>query len=116
MTVERQDSEQFDASRKQLLGSILGILKSGQQKYSYVDTEVDSDAGEVHTRIKPNYWPLFLSTGLGIQIEGGDTASRVVVKTRSQWFIWGDVFDFYNGYIKDMLSSLRSEMEKNAEQ
>ena len=113
MTVRRQDSEEFDASPEQVLASIFRILKRGQQKYSYVDTEVNSDSGEVHTRIKPNWWPLFLSSRLHIQVEGGDTASSVVVRTRSQWFILGDFFDFYHSYIRDLLSSLRSEMERN---
>ena len=110
MTVERQDSAQFGASREQLFGSILRVLKSGQRTYRYVDTEIDKDSGNVHTRVKPNWWPILLSTRLDIRVEGDDTASSVVVRTRSQWFLIGDIFDFYGGYIRDMLSSLRSEM------
>jgi hypothetical protein len=116
MTVKRQDSEDFDASPEQLLGDIVRILEKGQKRYSYIDTEVDSESGEIHSRIKPNWWPLLLSTGLNIKVERSDTAASVVVSTRSQWFIWGDVANFYRGYIKDLLTSLRSEMEINAEQ
>jgi len=116
VTVVRQSSEKFDASPGHLLGSILTILKTGQQKYSYVDTEVDRGSGKIHTRIRPNLWPLLLSTRLDIQIQGGDMTSSVKVRTRSQWFILGDVFNFYRSYIRDLLNSLRSEVERNVEQ
>ena len=114
MTVERQSAEEFDASQEHLLGFILTILKTGQKKYSYVDTEVDYDSGEIHTRIRPNFW-LMLSTRLRIQVQGGDTAAKAIVSTRSQWWILGDVFNCYRSYIRDLLSALRSKVEGNAE-
>jgi len=116
MTVVRQNSEKFDTSPEHLLDCLLTILKTGQQKYSYVDAEVDRDSGKIHTRIRPNLWPLLLSTRLDIQIQGGDMTSNVIVRTRSQWFILGDVFNFYRSYIKDLLNSLRFEVERNVEQ
>ena len=113
MTVRRQSSEDFEASQEQLLGHILEILNTGQEKYSYVEIEANHDTGQINTRIRPNSW-LLLSTRLRIQVKGSNAASTIIVSTCSQWWIFGDILNYYHSYIRDILSTLRSKVEGNA--
>ena len=41
------------------------------------------------------------------------TGTQVVAKTKSQWFIFGDVFDYYNGYLRDFFSDVRTELQRH---
>ena len=110
MSVAREDSETFRATKDRVFASIRMALQNGQNGYRYVETTINEVTGEIHTRIKPTLWPLLLSTKLVIQVQDSGTDSRVTVKTCSQGFIFGDVFDCYNGYIRDLMTTLKAQL------
>jgi hypothetical protein len=47
-----------------------------------------------------------------IQLLASSGGTQVVATTRSQWFMLGDVFNFYNRYIRGFLKDLRAELQK----
>ena len=108
MTVKRELAESFNIPSADISESILNILKGKQPSYKYVNT---SEVKENHfkTTIEPNIWPLLLSTKFEVQIIPDGSQSKVVAKTISQPFLFGDVFGFYNGYIQDFFSTLRNK-------
>jgi len=108
MTVKREQMELFDISAQEVMKIIRAILMRGQADYKYENTVESGEALTFKTIIKPSR-PLLLSTKMQIQIEGMDSKTKVVVETKSQWFIFGDIADFYGGYIRDIFGSIHSE-------
>jgi hypothetical protein len=64
------------------------------------------------TRVRPTGWPLVLSTMLRVTV-GAETPSMatVHVQTRSQPFVFADVFGQYDKYLSTFESRLRFELE-----
>ena len=109
MTVKRELAESFNIPSADISESILNILKGKQPSYKYVNTS-EVKENYFKTTIKPNIWPLLLSTKFEVQIIPDGSQSKVVAKTISQpYLFFGDVFDFYNGYIRDFFSTLRNK-------
>ncbi len=108
MTVKREQTELFDISAQEVMEIIRAILIRGQADYKYENTVESGEAPTFKTIIKPSR-PLLLSTKMQIQIDGMDSKTKVVVETKSQWFIFGDIADFYGGYIRDVFGSIHSE-------
>ena len=110
MTIERVASEEFNATAVSVAEALVVILDQGQPTYQYRDCEFSDSGMTIATVIRPNWWPLLMSTRLYIQVEPRDVNLTVVTAhTKSQWFIMGDVFNFYLGYLNDMLGSLRGK-------
>ncbi len=45
-----------------------------------------------------------------VQLQPSQDGTLVFAKTESQWFIYGDVFDYYNRYLLDFLRDVRMEL------
>ena len=60
------------------------------------------------TNVRPHWW--VLGTAMTIDLQPSGTRTQVSVSTRSQWFIVGDVFDYYSGYIHDFLGHLMARV------
>ena len=108
MTVKRELAESFNIPSADISESILNILKGKQPSYKYVNTS-EVQENYYKTTIEPNIWPLLLSTKFEVQIISNGSQSKVVAKTISQPYLFGDVFGFYNGYIRDFFSTLRNK-------
>ncbi len=109
MTVKRELAECFNIPSADISESILNILKGKQPSYKYVNAS-EVKENYFKTTIKPNIWPLLLSTKFEVQITPVGSHIKVVAKTISQRYLFGgDVFDFYNGYIRDFFSTLRNK-------
>ena len=115
MTVERQKSKKFQAPYSRVLGGLRKVLAEGQQTYSYQGTVEGQDGMRITTTVRPRLWPLLLSTRLSIDLDPDSAGTRVSVQTRSQWFIIGDVFDMYRGYIRDLLEAVGDKVAAGAE-
>jgi hypothetical protein len=108
MTVRKSRSRKFTDPQESVVSRVLEVLESGQRTYRYTDPIVHDDGRRIETRVKPLLWPLMLATPMEIEVEpqqeGGCT---VTVWIRSQWFIYADIFGFYDRYIEDLFWSLR---------
>jgi hypothetical protein len=114
MTVSREQSEVFHASSDKMVEAVRSVLANGQASYKYHDAGEADDHLVFHTVVRPSWWPLLAATRMVIRLNPDDSQTKVIVETRSQWFIVGDVFNIYNGYIRDVLGAIRSRVEGHA--
>jgi len=105
VTVERELTELFDIPSEEISDCIKKVLSEKQRSHSYIKTVKNGDGFD--TIIKPIGWPFILSTKMNITFVNDKLRTEVVVKTKSQWFVLGDAFNAYNGYINKFLKSLR---------
>ncbi|HRK33685.1 MAG TPA: hypothetical protein PLJ47_03735 [Candidatus Hydrogenedentes bacterium] len=110
MTVERQDFATFLASKEDTLAALVRVLDKGQTLYSYVNTTVDAQAGEIRTKIKPKTWPISPKSSLTIRVEAHGKGSRVTAQTRSPFFVMADAFDYYPQYLRELFRALMMEV------
>ena len=115
MTVERQHAETFRFSHSRVLDAVREILAGGHPSHSYEGTEEAEGGRRITTTVKPWQWPLFLSTAMSIDLDPDGTSTRVTVRTRSQWFILGDMFNLYGGYIRDLLQAVHNKLMAEAQ-
>jgi hypothetical protein len=45
-----------------------------------------------------------------VELQPTSSGTRVVAKTVSQWFILGDVFGYYDRYLREFLSAVVAEL------
>ncbi len=109
MTVKRELVEFFNSPSADISESVLKILKGNQSSYKYVNAS-EVQENYFKATIKPNIWPIALSTKFEVQIIPYGSQSKVVAKTISQPYLFGDVAGFYDGYIQDFLSTLRTAL------
>jgi len=114
MTVRREQSEVFHASTVEVGEAVRSVLASGRPSYKYHHTVETNDHLIFKTEVRPSWWPLLAATELSIRLTPSDSHTKVIIDTRSQSFIFGDVFDIYNGYIRDFLGAIRSRVETHA--
>ena len=105
MTVTRKASELLNIPTKEVCDRIKKVLSEKQRSYSYINT-IENDDG-FDTTVKPILWPFILSTKMNITFADHNDKTEVIVSTQSQWFILGDAFNAYNGYIRTFLDGLR---------
>ena len=98
MTVIRKVSELLNIPTMEVSVHIKKVLSEKQRFYSYINT-IENDDG-FDTTVKPILWPFFLSTKMNITFANNNEKTEVIVSTQSQWFILGDGFNAYNGYIR----------------
>lgn len=110
--VRRQDSRTFDASLLALMVIVGRVLANRGPGYRYASTILSEDGLVANTRIKPDSWPLLLSTDLKIELEAVGDKCVVTVTTQSQKWTRGDVFGFYDSYIKNFLDSVSDQLDK----
>jgi len=106
MTVKRQRKDEFSAPVELVLNAVNSVLAKGGSSYRYDKPTFNRDSKSFQAVIKPSLWPLLLSTLITMTVVPGETVTTVIVETRSQWFILGDVFNLYNQYIAEFLSAL----------
>ncbi len=107
MTVTRQGKDKFNAPVEEVVDAINAVLAKGGNTYRYDQITFNNDSKSFKVMIKPSLWPLLLSTTMTILAIPGKAATTVIVETCSQRFIYGDIFNFYNRYISDLLNALR---------
>jgi hypothetical protein len=96
------------------LAPVLEVLKGGMPTYRYVPPKVFANNKVIVSRIKPMLWPLLLSTEFTVEIEPLDEHCVVRASTKSQLFLLGDAFGFYDGYIRDFFDALESRLADKA--
>lgn len=111
MTVIREKSEEFESTSRTVVEALEHILRVGQGRYEYQRTEFENGSTRFKTVVTPKRWPPLLSTQMIISIESLEPSVTVVsVRTQSQWYIFGDIADFYGGYIRDVFESLQRSL------
>jgi hypothetical protein len=98
ITLQIREDEVVEQARKILLGNP-----------AYKNTK-EQDKGCFVTNVNPSWW--LLGTAMTVRITGGEDSTTIVqVSTKSQPFIMGDVFDYYNRYIQEFLSALQQTVK-----
>ncbi len=105
MTVRRHSDDYFDAAPTAVAGAVRTVLARRPPYIQASETEQDT---AFKTNVKPSWW--LLGTDMTIELQPSSGGTQVVAKTKSQWFIMGDVFNFYNRYIRE----LRTELERQS--
>jgi hypothetical protein len=107
MTVHGQAHDHFSASASEIAEAIQEVLT----KHPPYRNTIEIEAGAVFkTNVKPSWW--LLGTNMTIQVQPSTENTQVVVSIKSQWFITGDVFNYYNRYINDFLDALRTKLQQ----
>ena len=111
MTVKRQQKNEIHAPVELVRGAIQTVLAKGGSSYRYDKSTLDKDSDCFKAVIVPSLWPLLLSTKISICTVPEKTTTKVIVETCSQWFILGDIFNYYTGYITDFLNALKQTLQ-----
>jgi hypothetical protein len=105
MTVVRHFDGLFDAPLVTVANGVRAVLV---KKPPYRNTiEVAKDT-LFKTNVKPSWW--LMGTNMTIKLQPSSDRTQVVVETRPQWFITGDIFGCYNRYIRDFLRDLQNQI------
>jgi hypothetical protein len=107
MTVRRQQDDYFDAAPSAVASAVRTVLSQRPPYIQKCETEKDT---VFKTNVKPSWW--LLGTDMTIQLQPSSGGTQVIAKTQSQWIILGDVFGFYNRYIRNFLRDLRTELQR----
>ncbi|MGH7963139.1 MAG: hypothetical protein ACRERD_15130 [Candidatus Binatia bacterium] len=108
MSVQRQKDDSFDAAPAAVAAAVRAVLSHRPPYVSMTETERDT---AFETNVKPSWW--LLGTDMTVVLQPLPTGTQVVAKTKSQWFIYGDVFDYYNGYLRDFFRDVRTELQRH---
>ena len=110
MSLTRERQIELPKTLDETTWAIRTILERdrGFGKYRYTDVKINGAVFE--TTIKPFLCPLLLATPMTIEAKPEHQKTSVTVKVSAQEFILGDIFNFYNRYIDQFLSSLRSQL------
>ena len=111
MTVHRDDMGTFNTSKDRLIEHTRDILNRNPV---YRNTTEEQSGAVFITTVKPVVKPdwLLLGTKMIVQLDGTETTSTAKVSTVSQWFIMGDVLNYYNRYMSEFLAALREAVNK----
>ena len=108
MTVQRHQTEFFGATCPEVAVAVRTVLSRCPPYVRMAETE----GGSVfETNVRPSWW--LLGTDMTIELQPTPTGTQVVAQTKSQWFIYGDVFDYYNRYLRDFLRAVRAELQSH---
>ena len=115
LSAEREQSEVFFVNLERVSCAIRAALSERQRGYKFVHIIESTEQRKFDATILPTIWPLLLSTRISVTIaptDGDATADqiKVIVHTTPQPYITGDVFDFYGGYIRDILRAIRAKL------
>lgn len=109
MPVHRQQTDHLDAQPPAVAAAVRIVL-SRRPPYDHA-TELKRDA-IFKANVKPSRW--LLGTDMTIELQPSPAGTQVVAKTASQWFIIGDVFDYYNRYLLDFFTAVRAELQNQS--
>lgn len=107
MTVRKHGSAMFDANPVVVARAIRSVL--GRRPQYVRSDEVEADA-VFSTKVRPSW--LLLGTDMKVELQPLSGGTQVLVDTKSQFYILGDVFGFYDGYINSFLSDVRMELKR----
>ena len=110
MAVKREGKGEFRVSVEAVLNAINAVLATSENSYRYDHPVFNSNTRTFEAVIKPSLWPMLLPTFITITAVASEKLTIVKVGIRSQWFIFGDVFNFYSRYISNFLSALDSKL------
>jgi hypothetical protein len=105
MPVRRQKDEFYEASPDAVTAAVRVVLSRVPPYYSTKET-VPFTA--FSTRIRPSY--LLLPTTMTAELQPTSSGTRVVAETVSQWFILGDVFGYYDRYLREFFNAVEAEL------
>jgi hypothetical protein len=106
MTVRRHSDDYFEAAPSAVATAVRIVLS---RRPPYIQTSETEKVTIFTTNVKPKWW--LLGTDMTVHLQPSSGGTQVVAKTESQFFIMGDVFGFYNRYIRDFLKDLRIELQ-----
>jgi hypothetical protein len=110
MTARRHADDCFDAPLPSVASAVRTILVR-RPPYTQA-TEIEKDT-LFKTNVRPSWW--LLGTEMTIRLQASSVGTKVITETKSQWFIFGDVFNYYNRYIRNFLKDLQTEIQKQRE-
>ncbi len=106
MTIRRQITIDFLAEPQAVSAAVRSVL-ARNPPYRWT-TESESES-VFTTIVKPSWW--FLDTDMTVELQPAHGGTTMEVKTESQWYILGDVFDLYHRLIRELASDVRQELE-----
>ena len=106
MSVRRQNDDCFDATLPAVAAAVRVVLSRRPPYVRTIETERDT---AFKTSVKPSWW--LLGTDMTVELQPSPTGTQVLAKTKSQWFIVGDVFEYYSGYLRDFFRDVRTELQ-----
>jgi hypothetical protein len=101
VTVERVKSVTVPVDQRLVLHAVEQILR---EQALYRQISINPDTATVTTTITPGFG--LLSTKMLVSLRAEADQTQVEVMTRSQWYILGDIFNMYYGYIHQFLQAL----------
>lgn len=107
MKVRRHSDDYFDAAPSAVARAVRTVLV---RRPPYTHTSEREKDAVFQTNVKPRWWPI--GTEMTIQLQPSSGGTQVSVKTESQLFIMGDIFDYYSRYIREFLRDLRTELQR----
>ena len=107
MTVRRHSDDHFDAELRAVANAVRTLL-ARRPPYAHT-TELETGA-IFKTIVRPSWW--LLGTEMTIQLQPSSGGTQVVADTKSQLFIMGDVFGYYNRYLREFVQELRWLIER----
>jgi hypothetical protein len=105
MPVRRQKDENYEAPLEAVTAAVRVVLSRVPPYYSTKETVPLTGFS---TSIRPSY--LLLPTAMTVELQPISSGTRVVAKTVSQWFILGDVFGYYDRYLREFFSAVVAEL------
>ena len=105
MPVRRQKEKCFDVSQEALSAAVQVVLS---QVPPYYGTEEIVPLARYSTSIRPSF--IMLPTTMKVDLEVTSSGTRIIAKTASQWYIFGDIFDCYNRYLDEFFNAVVAEL------
>jgi len=105
MTVRRHADQKFEATPQSVAAAIRKVLA---RRPPYIDFQKEGDLA-FRTNVRPSRW--LLGTEMTVRMEPSSNETNVIAETKSQWFILGDVFNYYDRFIRDFFGDLRRELQ-----
>ena len=98
MSVNRSRKVTFDIASHSLIDAV------GQAARSYRHARPLTGGGGWEMSVRPHWY--LLPTRLRAEVSGSGQRSELCVSTSSQWFIVGDVFNFYGRYVDAFIADV----------
>jgi hypothetical protein len=109
MTVRRHSEDFFFTGQSEVASAIRTVLAT-RPRYSHIK-ELELEV-VFKTQVRLNWWNL--GTEMLIKLDQQKNGTRLSADTKSQWFIIGDIYDFYNQYLREFLLDVRMELQRIA--
>lgn len=105
MPVRRQKDEYYEAPLDAVAAAVRVVLS---RVPPYYNTKETVPLTGFSTSIRPSY--LLLPTAMTLELQPTSSGTSVVANTVSQWFILGDVFGYYDRYLREFFNAVGAEL------